>query len=48
MKLREVNEKIEGLIERRGQRMDEYTLAHLVDAQSRIEKGLDALYVYDR
>lgn len=44
LKLREINDRITKSLEADG-RLDEYTRAHLIDAQARIEKALNAQYV---
>jgi hypothetical protein len=44
--LRRLHERIGLVIEVPGGQLDTYTLAHLEDARHRIEKALDALYVY--
>lgn len=47
-KLRELQGKIEGVVDGRGaSRLDPYTLAHLSEAKIRIEKALDADYIYN-
>ncbi len=46
-KLRELNDKIEGVVEHANSKIDPYTVAHLTDAQLRIEKALDAQYIYN-
>jgi len=47
-KLRELKDKIGSLIESRSaSRLDPYTIAHLTDAKRRIEKALDADYIYN-
>jgi len=47
-KLRELSTKIESALEGRGKsRFDAYTLAHLSEAKIRIDKALDAHYVYN-
>jgi len=46
-KLRELNDKIESVVEHANSKIDPYTVAHLTDAQLRIEKALDAQYIYN-
>ncbi len=46
-KLRELKKKIARVLERSDSKIDPYTLAHLEDASIRIEKALDASYVYN-
>ena len=46
-KLRELRDKIDGLLTKGGSKIDPYTVAHLVEAQVRIEKSLDAQYIYN-
>jgi hypothetical protein len=46
VKLREIRTKIAGAIENKGN-IDPYSLAHLSEAQVRIEKALDAQYIYN-
>jgi hypothetical protein len=45
LKLRQVNDQIAKVLASKGN-LDEYTLAHLTDAQTRITKALEAQYVY--
>jgi hypothetical protein len=48
MKLREIRDKIKGVVEgSRKDRIDEYTKAHLSEAALRIDKVLDATYIYN-
>ncbi|RMD65460.1 MAG: DUF5117 domain-containing protein [Planctomycetota bacterium] len=46
MHLREINRKISDVLRGGASRVDPYTRAHLEDAQTRIEKALDAMYIY--
>ncbi len=46
-KLRELDGKIEAVLKRNNSNIDAYTLAHLSDARTRIEKSLDAHYIYN-
>ncbi len=46
-KLRELNEKIASVVKLADSKIDPYTVAHLADAQVRIEKALDATYIYN-
>lgn len=47
-KLRELSSKIQGVLDGRGKsRLDAYTLAHLTEAKIRIDKALDAQYIYN-
>lgn len=51
MKLREINKKITGIIGEKGDKtgsLDAYTFAHLSEAKIRIEKALDAQYIYNQ
>lgn len=47
MQLRDLHEKIEKLLERKQNRADAYTRAHLAEAKLRIEKALDAQFIYN-
>ncbi len=44
-KLRKLQEKIGGVLDAGESRIDPYSLAHLSDAQTRIEQALDAQYI---
>jgi hypothetical protein len=48
-KLRQLKDKIAGIVDDKSAstKLDPYTLAHLSEAKVRIEKALDASYVYD-
>jgi hypothetical protein len=46
-KLRELEAKIEKVLNNGVSRIDPYTIAHLSDAKVRIEKALDAQYIYN-
>ncbi len=46
-KLRDLKNDIDSLIEKRQERLDPYSLAHLAEASLRIEKALDAQYLYN-
>jgi len=47
-KLRELHEQIDDLLDDRSARkLDHYTIAHLSEARVRIEKALDAQYIYN-
>ncbi len=46
-KLRDLQEKIEGTLDRAEHRLDPYSLAHLAEAKVRIAKALDAQYIYN-
>ena len=46
-KLRELNDKIEHLLNNGGRTVDPYTIAHLSEAKVRITKSLDADYIYN-
>ncbi len=46
-KLRDLKGKIDRTLERHGSRLDAYTMAHLDEARVRIEKALDAQYIYN-
>ena len=46
--LRDVDGKIKKLLDGSGDKLDPYTLAHLNDARTRIERALDAQYVITR
>lgn len=46
-KLREIKGKIDRIIERNAARLDPYTLAHLDESRVRIEKSLDAQFIYN-
>jgi hypothetical protein len=48
MKLKQISMKIQDAMQRAGSGMDPYTVAHLLDAQTRINKALDAIYIYNR
>ena len=45
-RLRKIHKKIDNLLESPGN-MDDYSLAHLSEAKTRIEKALDAEYIYN-
>ena len=47
MQLRELGDQIAKSIGKCGEKMDAYTRAHLRESQSRIERALDAEYVYN-
>ncbi len=47
LKLRQIKDKI-GKLNKRSLALDDYTLAHLMDAQDRITKALDAQYIAKR
>ena len=46
-KLRELKRKISKTLNRSAARLDPYTVAHLSEATVRIEKALDAQYIYN-
>jgi hypothetical protein len=46
-KLRELEAKIGKIVDRRGARLDPYSLAHLAEARVRIEQALDATVIYN-
>jgi hypothetical protein len=46
-KLREISNKIEKLSKNSASKLDPYTLAHLSEAKVRIDKALDAQYLYN-
>jgi hypothetical protein len=45
--LRDLNDRIGKALERKGTRIDDYTVAHLSEAKARIGKALDAQYIYN-
>lgn len=45
--LRDLHAKLKSYVDSAGSRLDPYTLAHLNDSRVRIEKALDAQYVYN-
>lgn len=45
-KLRTLRDSIVALLRQQGGNLDQYTIAHLTDVATRIEKALDAIYVY--
>ena len=45
MQLRDLKRKIDATLE--GNALDPYSLAHLGEAQQRIAKAIDAIYVYN-
>ncbi|TVQ32418.1 MAG: DUF5117 domain-containing protein [Phycisphaeraceae bacterium] len=47
MHLRDLKSRIDGVMGRAGGAVDPYTMAHLEDARTRIEKALDAQYIYN-
>mgnify|MGYP001293414684 CR=1 FL=1 len=47
LKLRQLDEKLAGLVEKPSGNLDAYTLAHLTEAHHRIQKVLDANYTYN-
>jgi len=47
LKLRQLSERIKPIVANPGN-VDEYTLAHLTDAQARIGRALEAQYIYNR
>jgi len=47
LKLRQLSERIKPVIANPGN-VDEYTMAHLTDAQARIGRALEAQYIYNR
>ncbi|MCP3906078.1 MAG: DUF5117 domain-containing protein [Planctomycetes bacterium] len=46
-RLRELSGKIDKLTNRRSSRLDAYTLAHLSEAKMRIDRALEAQYIYN-
>lgn len=46
-KLRELNDQIDRVVRQRGARLDPYTLAHIGEAKVRIEKALEAQFIYN-
>ena len=46
-KLRDLSDRIEHLLSNGGQTVDPYTVAHLSEAKVRIDKALDADYIYN-
>ena len=46
-KLRELEAKIGKIVDRRGARLDPYSLAHLAEARVRIEQALAATVIYN-
>jgi hypothetical protein len=46
-KLRELSEQIGRVLDRGGAKIDPYTVAHLSEAKVRIDKALDAQYIYN-
>jgi len=46
-KLRELDNKIAAVLKRADSKIDTYTLAHLTDAKIRIDRALDATYIYN-
>ncbi|MCZ6492735.1 MAG: hypothetical protein O6933_01510, partial [Planctomycetota bacterium] len=46
-KLRELRDKIDQVLEQGAEKIDTYTNAHLGEAMVRIEKALDAQYIYN-
>ncbi len=47
LKLREIDGKIESILNKSNSKIDPYTVAHLSDAKTRIGKALDAQYIYN-
>jgi len=47
MKLKEIQSKIAKLTDKNASKLDAYSLAHLSEAKLRIEKALDANYIYN-
>ncbi len=47
LKLREIRDRISDVLKRADSKIDPYTVAHLNDAVTRIDKALDALYIYN-
>ncbi len=47
MKLREIQAKIGKMVEKSGSKLDAYTLAHLTESKMRIDKALEAQYIYN-
>ncbi|RMF44529.1 MAG: DUF5117 domain-containing protein [Planctomycetota bacterium] len=48
LELKDLKEKMDNLLESRGDKLDPYTRAHLYEASHRIEKALDAEFVYNQ
>jgi len=46
-KLREIGARLDKLLRQRADRLDSYTLAHFAEARVRIEKALEAQYIYN-
>jgi hypothetical protein len=47
MKLKEIEGKISKLLDKNSGKLDSYSLAHLTEARIRIQKALDANYIYN-
>jgi hypothetical protein len=47
MKLRELQGKIGKMLEKNGSKLDAYTVAHLTETKMRVDKALDAQYLYN-
>ena len=47
MELRALSSKIQGSLDRCGQKMDAYTKAHLTETKERIDRALEAGYTYN-
>jgi hypothetical protein len=46
-KLRGLKDRLSEMTQKNGARLDPYTLAHLDESRLRIEKALDAQYIYN-
>ncbi|HAC92665.1 MAG TPA: hypothetical protein DCF63_18845 [Planctomycetaceae bacterium] len=48
MQLKDLKSRIEKLLEKSGDQLDTYSRAHLVESSERMEKALDAEYIYNQ